>query len=219
MNNVMGNKFGQLLVDVYMLALSTALDLHIKICQEVHGHVSVVTTKPLTQSTKKKFAMLLWEDDTYKMILRKGIQQTKINLMDITMDHPYIQNPENITTPCQLPKTSEINEKSQETKPKWNDEVLKKFKEIYKSSTEQKQKLTNEEIWNKFEKTYNFTTKKTNKGNGKGKSTCLSPRSRPSHSEAAALPCSQHICTLNINPCFCTFPTSLVPGSTDYNKG
>ena len=111
-----------------MPALSTALDLHIKICQEVHGHVSVVTTKPLTQSTKKKFAMLLWEDDTYKMILRKGIQQLKINLMNITMDHPYIQNAENITTPCQLPKTSETNDKSQHTKPKWSDEeVLKKI--------------------------------------------------------------------------------------------
>ena len=79
--------------------------------QEVHGHVSVVTTKPLTPSTNKKFAMLLWEDDTYKMILRKGIQQPKINLMDITMDHTYIQNPENITTPCQLTKTSKTNDK------------------------------------------------------------------------------------------------------------
>ena len=26
-------------------------------------------------------------------------------------------------------------------------------------------------FWNKFEKTYNSTAKKTNKGNGKGKST------------------------------------------------
>ena len=49
--------------------------------------------------------------------------------------------------------------------------MLKKFKEIYKSSTEEKEKLTDQEIWKKFEKTYNCTTKKTNKGNGKCKST------------------------------------------------
>ena len=53
--------------------------------------------------------------------------------MDITMDYPYIQNPENIMTPHQLPKTLETNEKSQQTKLN-DEEVLKKNKQIIYST-------------------------------------------------------------------------------------
>ena len=163
MNNVMGNKFGRLLVDVYLPALSTALDLHIKICQEVHGYVSVVTTKPLTQSENKKFAMLLWENDTYKMILRKGIQIPQVNTMDITMDHPYIQNSENIMTPDVTTNaskkttttTTSPTDKSNQQKSNWNDEeVIKKFKEIYKSTNQPQQKLSKQEVLDKMNKVY-----------------------------------------------------------------
>ena len=94
----MSRKYGRLLVDVYLPALSSALDLHIKIYEEIHGYVGIVATTPLQPSTQKKFTKLVWQGDRYNVILRKK-PATIVTNLDISQDHPYIANPHALKTP------------------------------------------------------------------------------------------------------------------------
>ena len=103
----MSTKYGRLLVDVYLAALSSALGLYIKICEEIHSYIGVVTTTPLQPSTQKKFTMLVWQGDRYNVILRKK-PATIVTNFDITQDHPYIANLHALQTP-----TKEMVEKQQ----------------------------------------------------------------------------------------------------------
>lgn len=70
MVDVINTKNGRLLMDMYLPALATSLDVYIKVCQEVHGYIAIVTTTPLNLSTSKKSIMLVFEDNKYKLITR-----------------------------------------------------------------------------------------------------------------------------------------------------
>ena len=116
----MSTKYGRLLVDVYLSALSFALDLHINICEQIHGYVGAVTTTPLQPSRQKKFTMLVWQGDMFNVILRKTPAAIVTNF-DITQDHPYIANLHALKTP-----TKKMVEKQQKTHEVEITEVHKK---------------------------------------------------------------------------------------------
>ena len=145
-SEAMSSKYGRLLVDVYLPALSSALDLHIKICEEIHGYVGVVTTKPLHPSAEKKFTMLVWKGDRYAVILRKEVS-TIVTSFDISQDHPYIANPDAVKTPTKEIVEKQSNSQDIDISEVHHQEVIKMYEQTYKikvpkpnSNEEQSQK-------------------------------------------------------------------------------
>ena len=70
-SEAMSSKYGRVLVDVYLPALSSALDLHIK---SVKKYMDMLGLSPPNHSThlqKRSFSMLVWKGDRYAVILRK----------------------------------------------------------------------------------------------------------------------------------------------------
>ena len=145
-SEAMSSKYGRVLVDVYLPALSSALDLHIKICEEIHGYVGVVTTKPLHPSAEKKFTMLVWKGDRYAVILRKEAS-TIVTSFDISQDHPYIANPDAVKTPTKEIVEKQSNSQDIDISQVHHQEVIKMYEQTYKikvpkpsSNEEQSQK-------------------------------------------------------------------------------
>ena len=126
----MSTKYERLLVDVYLPVLSSALDLHIKICEEIQGYVGVVTTIPLQLSAQKKFTMLVLQEDRYNVILRKK-PATIVTNFDISQDHPYITNPNALKTPTKEMAEKQKKSHKVEITQVHKKEVIKMYQQTY----------------------------------------------------------------------------------------
>ena len=133
---MMRKKNGKVLAEMYLPALATAFNIHIRISQEAHGYISISTIPPINYNHEetKTFAMLVWEDKKYKVMVRNDFEYEDEEIdvttcaevpveIDLSTDHPYITNHQDIPTPTE----DDIHEN--------NLELLRKFQSEFTTET------------------------------------------------------------------------------------
>ena len=66
-------KYSRVVADVYLPAISSALDLHIRTIQNISGFFGVVNTYPLDNFNNKKTVTLIVIDDIYQPVVAKQV--------------------------------------------------------------------------------------------------------------------------------------------------
>ena len=66
-------KYSRVVADVYLPAISSALDLHIRTIQNISGFFGVVNTYPLDNFNNKKTVTLIVIDEIYQLIVAKQV--------------------------------------------------------------------------------------------------------------------------------------------------
>ena len=66
-------KYSRVVADVYLPAISRALDLHIRIIQNISGFFGVLNTYPLDNFNNKKTVTLIVIDEIYQPVVAKQV--------------------------------------------------------------------------------------------------------------------------------------------------
>ena len=66
----MSKRQGKMLTELYIPAISNALDLHIQVLQDVHGYLSGVNILPKNLSPNTKKVTILWNNGHYFAVVK-----------------------------------------------------------------------------------------------------------------------------------------------------